>query len=453
MDNGLSILTKVDVRRSWSMHQHANFGMPGIELADDPWTIMLHLRSIRDNLPTLMNIHTCRTLWHSGTGQDGPPEWDRFAIVKKTLEELSLSEQAESVETVCREEMQALWNRKLDEQEPAVTMAGLKTSSAKKVVLEYKKLDSKAMGEKPTTADVIRELTRNHLLNNNGVAMGQCLTAVGWVGGTVPEMSQGIVELSMDDTSNTGIAVGYALAHSRYPEKYGRPIQIVRYQGFEWFLGTFLANYAAKSKDMWGVACPIFHRAVAMEGAIGPVAGSSHHGMIMRMPGIRIAAPMTPGEYLEVWDDFLKHDDPYYVSEHRRSFPINCEMPHIIHEKADITLIGISAARLNAIDAVKELEKGGIICNLIHQVWLKPFFTKINIYQTLFNSFYGGIVLDTDFENSVGKCIAHDLMLRTLKPVRVLGLEERAAGFAPHLDNLPATPEQIIRLVKQIVRK
>ena len=36
--------------------------------------------------------------------------------------------------------------------------------------------------------ETIKNTLRVHLLENNGLIMGQCLTAVGWVGGTLPEM-------------------------------------------------------------------------------------------------------------------------------------------------------------------------------------------------------------------------------------------------------------------------
>src|SRR3989344_3481789 len=120
--------------------------------------------------------------------------------------------------------------------------------------------------QKMTVAEKIKQITREHLLKNNGLALGQCLTAVGWVGGTVPEMGDedGLVELSMADVAGGGIAVGMALAGRR-------PIYIVLYQGFQWFNAAHIVNYAAKSKDMWGIPCPIFVRSIAMDGGIGPV--------------------------------------------------------------------------------------------------------------------------------------------------------------------------------------
>ena len=48
----------------------------------------------------------------------------------------------------------------------------------------------------------IKEIVRKHL-NDGYIAMGQCLTAVGWVGGTLPELYEkdGMIELSMADVA------------------------------------------------------------------------------------------------------------------------------------------------------------------------------------------------------------------------------------------------------------
>ncbi|MGA1047673.1 MAG: hypothetical protein ACO3UU_06660, partial [Minisyncoccia bacterium] len=65
--------------------------------------------------------------------------------------------------------------------------------------------------------EVIKDIVRLHLTENKGIAMGQCLTAVGWVGGTLPELYEedGMIELSMADVAGSGFAVGAALAGKR----------------------------------------------------------------------------------------------------------------------------------------------------------------------------------------------------------------------------------------------
>lgn len=297
-----------------------------------------------------------------------------------------------------------------------------------------------------TSAEKIKEITRKHL-KSGGVALGQCLTAVGWVGGTVPELREedGLIELATSDSSNSGIAVGLALAGRR-------PIFIIRYQGFQWYTGVSIVNYAAKSKEIWNIPCPVFVRSIGMDGGIGPVAGGSHHSLFTRMPGIPVCAPMTPNEYEQAWDYFMSHDDPLYVSEHRTGFSVNYEMSDIMHDKkADITLLAISSTRLNAIKAREILEKEGITCNIIHLFWLKPFVVTKSILKALNSSKYGGVVIDGDYEGGVMKSIAFDISKKTKSSIKVLGLEERTAGFAPHLDNLPPTTERICKYIREIV--
>ncbi|MDP3921276.1 MAG: transketolase C-terminal domain-containing protein [Candidatus Omnitrophota bacterium] len=298
-----------------------------------------------------------------------------------------------------------------------------------------------------TVAQTIGETTRKHLKENNGLLFGQCVTAVGWIGGTVPEMTEeeGIVELSMADVSGSGIAVGAALVGRR-------PIYVIRYQGFMWYNAAPLVNYAAKSKDMWNVPCPILIRSIAMEGGIGPVASASHHGLVMHMPGMPVCAPMTPGEWLEAWQSFMDHDDPLYISEHRRSFPIDYEMNDTIEADAKITLIAISATRLNALEAIKKLDGEGIRCDLIHLLWLKPFTISETMIASLKKTGLG-LVLDSDFEISgPSRSIAHELMLKTSVPVHTLGLEDRSAGFAPHLDNGTPTVARILAKIRNLIQ-
>jgi len=288
-----------------------------------------------------------------------------------------------------------------------------------------------------TVAQTISETTRRHLLEEGGLLFGQCVTAVGWIGGTVPQLTEaeGIVELSMADVAGAGIAVGAAVVGRR-------PIYVIRYQGFMWYNAAPLLNYAAKSKAMWNVPCPIFVRAIAMEGGIGPVASGSQHGMVMRMPGMPVCAPMTPGEWQEAWDWFMAHDDPLYVSEHRRSFAIDREMRPQCHPRADVTVLAVSAARLNAEEAIVRLARDGIVCDLFHLVWLKPFRPDEGLLQSLARTGLG-LVVDSDFEIAgPSRSIAHELMLETSVPVHALGLADRTAGFAPHLDN--GTPEAAV---------
>ena len=131
--------------------------------------------------------------------------------------------------------------------------------------------------------ETIKDITYGHLKEKDGLCFGQCLTAVGWVGGTLPELYEedGMVEVTTADVANGGFVVGAGLSGRR-------PIYVVRYQGFQWYNAPMIVNYASKSKEIWDIPCPIFIRSIAMEGGMGPVAGSSHHSLYQRMPGTKL---------------------------------------------------------------------------------------------------------------------------------------------------------------------
>ena len=297
-----------------------------------------------------------------------------------------------------------------------------------------------------TVRDTIKEITRNHLSEGLGKCYGQCLTAVGWVGGTLPEMyeDEGMVEFSMADVAGGAIATGIALAG-------GRPLYVVRYQGFQWYNLTSVVNYAAKSKEIWNRPCPIFVRSIAMEGGVGPVAGSSHHSLAQRMPGIKVIAPMTPGEYQLAYDSYMDGDDPYYVSEHRKSYDNDKELENIIHDtKVDFTLFPISITRLEMQKVVELAAKEDIKVNIFHQLWIKPFNVVPEWVESLKNSRFGGLVTDDDYVEGAASSIANELSLASRKSVWTLGLEPRTAGFHPTVDNLPPSAEKIVEKLKQI---
>jgi acetoin:2,6-dichlorophenolindophenol oxidoreductase subunit alpha len=112
VDNHLSILTPIEARRSWSVAQvAAGFGLPARDVADDPWALLGHLRELGGDLPALLNVRVCRGFWHVGVGVDGPPEWDRFALVKATLADLGLGERAAGAEAAADRRMEAVWAR------------------------------------------------------------------------------------------------------------------------------------------------------------------------------------------------------------------------------------------------------------------------------------------------------------------------------------------------------
>ncbi len=124
MDNGLSILTKIEVRRNWNIPDLARaFGIPAVEIADDPWLVMHHVRKLSTQLPAFLNVKVVRHLWHNNTGTDGPPEWDRYALIKEELRRIGLGTQAEEIETEAKNFADSLWQerRKVQQESGVLT--------------------------------------------------------------------------------------------------------------------------------------------------------------------------------------------------------------------------------------------------------------------------------------------------------------------------------------------
>lgn len=297
-----------------------------------------------------------------------------------------------------------------------------------------------------TVAETIKEITREHLSKNNGILLGQAITAVGWVNNTVPDCP-GIIELSMADVAGSGIAVGAALAGRR-------PIFVLRFQDFLFLNGSILVHYAAKTKEFFGKGTPIFVRAIAIEGkGAGPVHSGKLHSIFMHFPGFKVCSPMTPKEYEEAWEEFMENDDPMITCEHRCSFNNKDEMPDLLNDNADMTIYAVSSARFNAIEAAKQLEQKGIRCNVIHIMWLKPFRLTDRLLNPLKQT-KAGIVVDSGFEIAgASQSIAYELMFASGVKVRAMGLYDRSVGVAPETENPTPSVDRIIDAVVSLCKE
>jgi len=293
-----------------------------------------------------------------------------------------------------------------------------------------------------TVTETIKEITREHLENGNGLLLGQSITAVGWINQTVPD-TIGIVEFPMADVAGAGIAVGAAVAGRR-------PIFVIRYQDFITLGLSPIVNYAAKTKDMFGKGTPIFVRLLADEGhGLGPVHSGKLHSIFMHFPGMRVCSPMTPKEYEEAWRVFMENDDPVIVSEHRYSFKNTEEMADVVVDNADVAIYGISKGRFNMIEASEMLLKEGIRCNLIHIMWLKPMAAEV---LPLLKSKIG-IVVDSGFEMcGAAESLAYNLMYITGKRVRALGLKDYSVGVTPESENATPSAGRIAETAREMLR-
>ena len=297
----------------------------------------------------------------------------------------------------------------------------------------------------PTLAETIKEITRKHLEENNGLILGQCLSAVGWVNDTVPD-TKNIIELPMTDVAGAGIAAGTAITGRR-------PIFVVRFQDFMLLNSSILVNYAGKSKEIFGQKTPIFIRALATEGhGTGPVHSGIMHSLFMHFPGFKVCSPMTPKEYKEVWNVFMEGDCPMYVSEHRKSFNQTEEIKNIIVPYADVTIYGIGFSRFNILEAIELLKRENIKCNFVNVLWLKPLDLSEQVLSPLRQS-KRGLVVDSGFEiGGASQSLSYELMKKTKNYVEALGAKDKSTGTAERYENGTPSIEKIVECVRKLAK-
>ena len=116
-DNDLSVLTPTVERRTWSLTNVAEgFGMPAVDITDDPWLVDHWTRKMSENLPALINVRTCRELWHVGAGCDNNAEWNRYELTKETLAGMQLAAEVEKIETETSKFVEDLWRERLQKR-------------------------------------------------------------------------------------------------------------------------------------------------------------------------------------------------------------------------------------------------------------------------------------------------------------------------------------------------
>lgn len=298
-----------------------------------------------------------------------------------------------------------------------------------------------------TLCDTIRDITRRHLLNGNYI-VGQCLTAVGWVQNTVPndeEIKDRIVELPITDVAGADIVCGMAIANTR-------PILVIRFQDFLMLNGNAIVNFAAKRKEIFQRSCPIFIRAIGRE---GNGTGNSHsgklHSIFCHFPGLRVYVPITSSEYARCYNEYMGNDDPVLVCEHAKTFDNQFEFDDELTGESDITLIGISYARLNMMEYISNQEEYTI--DSFHVSRLIPYDHYLigNIIESLKQTGLG-LIIDTGFEVcSYAKDLAHQLMLSCDAKVYVLGLDQVNVGCRK--ENLTPSTKMISNFVWNLVEK
>lgn len=288
--------------------------------------------------------------------------------------------------------------------------------------------------ERLSLRETIREILRKHLEENNGILLGECVSDPGGVAGTIPA-SKNVIDLPMTETAGADFAVGCALVGRR-------PVFVVRFQDFMLMGGSPIVYFAGVYKPLCGIGAPVFVRALANDG-FDATHSNVLHSLFMHFPGIRVCAPITPGEYRDAWDTFMADDTPIYVSEFRDTFENKDEFSAEIDPDACINVFGISVCRMNTRQAKQILAKKGIKINVLDIMWLKPF--DALQYGSILKQVPLGLVVDSGRTIcGASEHIAYEMMLNYPgSRVEILGVADYIKTTNPHCQNPVPSAEMI----------
>lgn len=183
----------------------------------------------------------------------------------------------------------------------------------------------------------------------------------------------------LSEDAMTGVAIGAALAGAR-------PIHVHQRMDFLLLCMNQLVNIAAKSSYMFAgaVSVPMVVRAVVGRSwGQGAQHSQAFHSYFMHIPGIRVAAPVTPHDAKGCLIASIRDNNPVIFMENRMLYNLKGIVPEepyevpfgkarILDRGDDITLVGISHMVVECVRAKHLLEEVGIAAEVIDPVTLTP---------------------------------------------------------------------------------
>ncbi len=188
-----------------------------------------------------------------------------------------------------------------------------------------------------------------------------------------------VIETPLAEEGMTGVAIGAAMAGMR-------PVHTHIRMDFVLLAMNQLVNIAAKSHYMYGgqVRVPLVVRAIiGRSWGQGAQHSQGLHSLFMHIPGLRVVAPTTPYDAKGLLIQSIRDDNPVIFVEHRLLHQVKGHVPQepyvvpfgqgrVLAEGDDVTLVGISHAAVECLQARECLAEIGIRAEVIDPVSLQP---------------------------------------------------------------------------------
>ncbi len=224
--------------------------------------------------------------------------------------------------------------------------------------------------------------------------MGEGIDDVAGVFGTTKDLhekygKQRVFDTPIAENSLTGIAAGAAMAGLR-------PILVHARMDFLLLSFDQLVNHASKWSYMTGgeVSVPMVVRTIS---ARGWGSGAQHsqciQGMLMNVPGLKIAVPATPYDAKGLMVSSIIDNNPVLFVEHRWLYKTMGKVPDTLYsipfgigtvrkKGSDVTIVAISYMVIEALKAAQKLESENISVEVVDLRTIKPIDEDI-IFESL----------------------------------------------------------------------
>lgn len=183
----------------------------------------------------------------------------------------------------------------------------------------------------------------------------------------------------LSEDAMTGVGIGMALAGLR-------PIHVHIRMDFVMLAMNQLINVAAKSRYMYGgqVQVPLVVRTmIGRSWGQGAQHSQGLYSLFMHVPGLQVVAPTNPHDAKGCLTYAIRSNDPVIYVEHRflhfQNGPVPPDQFVVAPGKAritvpgtDVTLVGISYAHAECLQAQRYLESVGVGAEVIDPIWLAP---------------------------------------------------------------------------------
>ncbi len=209
-----------------------------------------------------------------------------------------------------------------------------------------------------------------------GAAEGVFKTTVGLFAEFGPER---VWDTPISEQAIVGAAMGAAMTGLR-------PVAEIMFSDFLACCFDYVANEIPKMRYMTGgqVTVPLVIR-TANGGGLG--FGAQHSQAVenwpLAVPGLKIAAPSTPGDVVGLMASAIRSDDPVIVFEHKGLLASKGEPPadgHVVplgsaevrRQGSDVTLVALASTVPTALEAADRLAGEGISAEVIDLRCLVP---------------------------------------------------------------------------------